>query len=116
MKQLILTLLLVGTTVISYAQKKESYKVEIQTSAICEMCQYAIEYELSYTKGVKNATLDLETKKVLVEYNDKKISPEQIRKAITMVGYHADDMERDPEAYKKLPACCKDGAHENDHH
>jgi hypothetical protein len=30
-----------------------------------------------------------------------------LRKAVSDVGYDADDMSADPEAYKDLPACCK---------
>ena len=34
---------------------------------------------------------------------------------ITKVGYNADDKKRDPKAYAKLPACCKDGGHDKGH-
>ncbi|MEP1096033.1 MAG: heavy metal-associated domain-containing protein [Cyclobacteriaceae bacterium] len=86
-------------------------QIEIQTSAICEMCQHAIEYDLAFVKGVKSAELNLDNKVVTVLYNPKKISPDEIRTSITKVGYHADFMARDSIAYDKLPFCCKDGQH-----
>ncbi|MEP5614384.1 MAG: heavy metal-associated domain-containing protein [Cyclobacteriaceae bacterium] len=86
-------------------------QIEIQTSAICEMCQHAIEYDLAFVRGVKNAELNLDNKVVTVLYNPKKITPEEIRTSITKVGYHADFMARDSIAYSKLPFCCKDGNH-----
>lgn len=89
------------------------YRIDIQTSAICEMCQYAIEKDLAFEKGVKSADLNLETKVVTVVYNPKKTDPQTIRTRITKVGYHADDLQRDQEAYDNLPNCCKDGAHED---
>lgn len=98
------------------AQKKpvevaKGFEVEIQTSAICEMCQYAIEYDLTFAKGVKSAVLNLETKVVTVVYNPAKINADKIRKRIAKVGYHADSVRRDPVAYEKLPSCCKNEGH-----
>jgi mercuric ion binding protein len=109
-------LFMMAISLSTLAQKKpvetaEGHKVVIKTSAICEMCKEAIEYDLAFEKGVKMAELNLETKEVTVVYNDKKTSDEIIRKRITMVGYHADTLKRDPEAYNKLPFCCKDGGH-----
>ncbi len=86
-------------------------KLEIQTSAICEMCQYTIEKALAYEKGVKIAELNLDNKVVTVIYNDKKTDPETIRKRIALTGYHADTVARDAQAYENLPMCCQDGAH-----
>lgn len=109
-KPVAIALMLLGSLAVS----AQDHYVEIQTSAICEMCQYAIEKEMAYEKGVKNATLDLDSKKLLVYYNPKKTNPETIRTRVTLTGYHADSLRRDPEAYAKLPACCKDGAHQED--
>lgn len=88
--------------------------VQIKTSAICEMCKYTIEKDMAFEKGVKSADLNLENKVLTVVYSSKKTDADKIRKRITMVGYNADDFERDPEAYDNLPACCKDGAHDDD--
>jgi len=97
------------------AQDKGVKEVVIKTSAQCGMCKDRIESELGFTKGVKYANLDLETKEVTVRYKASKTSEENIRKAIAGVGYDADDVPADPEAYEKLPACCKKGGHDHDH-
>lgn len=89
----------------------KGYKIEIQTSAICEMCQYALEKDLAFEKGVKEATLNLDNKVMTVIYNSKKTNDQIIRECITKVGYHADTLFRDPIAYENLPMCCKDGSH-----
>lgn len=94
---------------------KGGYKIDIMTSAICDMCKHAIEYDLTFRKGIKDVNLDLDTKVVSVVYNPKKTDTNTIRKHITMVGYHADSLQRDPVAYEKLPFCCKDGGHDDDH-
>lgn len=100
----------------SFAQKEpvkvaKGHQVEIQTSAICAMCQHAIEYDLTFAKGVKSADLNLDNKVVTIVYNEDKITPEELRTRITKVGYHADFMARDSIAYENLPMCCKDGNH-----
>jgi mercuric ion binding protein len=103
-------IVLSGLSFFSHAQKSDG-KLEIKTSAICEMCKETIEYDLTFTKGIKFAELNLENKVVTVEFNPKKISADDVRKRITMVGYHADWLERDSTAYENLPFCCKDGSH-----
>ena len=112
MKKLIIIMAFVAFNVAAHAQTE---KVEIKTSAICGMCKNTIERDLAFEKGVKSADLDLETKVLTVEYNSKKTTSEKIRTRITKVGYNADDMKRDPKAYAKLPACCQDGGHDDDH-
>lgn len=100
----------------SYAQKQpekvsNGFKIDIQTSAICEMCKETLEKDLTFEKGVKEVNLDLETKVFSIVYNPKKTDPQTLRKRITMVGYHADTLKRDSVAYENLPWCCKDGGH-----
>jgi mercuric ion binding protein len=116
MKQAVfLFLVLVGNVCLAQQapiEVAEGHSISIKTSAICEMCKEAIEYDLVYEKGVKSSDLDLDNKVVTVVYNPKKTDAETIRKRITKVGYHADDLIRDPRAYENLPFCCKDGAHD----
>lgn len=115
MKNLLTTLcfaiLLSGTT---FAQEKKTEKAEIHTSAICEMCKETIEYELTFTKGIKFVELNDDSKIVTVEYNPKKITVDEIRRSISGVGYDADSVKRDPEAYANLPFCCRvEGIHKS---
>ncbi|MEQ8715746.1 MAG: MerP protein, partial [Cyclobacteriaceae bacterium] len=70
MKQLLL-IVFVLTANACLAQQQpievaEGYSISIKTSAICEMCKEAIEYDLAYEKGVKSSDLDLENKVVTV--------------------------------------------------
>jgi copper chaperone CopZ len=109
---IILALGLFSITAVAQEKKEKSKKIEtieIQTSAICGMCEERIENDLAYAKGVKYVELDDKTKIVTVEYKTSKTNPDEIRKAISKIGYDADDVEADPVAYEKLPACCKKG-------
>lgn len=89
--------------------KKKVDEVKIQTSAICGMCKDRIEHELAYTKGVKYAELDPDTKVVKIEYKTNKTNPEKLRKVISNIGYDADDVPANKEAHDQLPACCQKG-------
>lgn len=81
--------------------------IQIQTSAQCGMCKTTIDEGLAKVEGIYFASLDMKNKVVMVNYDAKKITPEEIRKAISALGYDADDLMGDPEAYKKLPGCCQ---------
>ena len=101
----ILILVFIGSTNL-FAQK-HTQSISIQTSAQCEMCKTTIEKALAYEKGVVSSELNMETKEVSVKYKSKKTSPEKIRKALTEIGYDADDLTANKKAYSKLPNCCK---------
>ena len=90
------------------------HQIEIKTSAVCEMCKETLEQDLTFEKGVKSVNLDVDTKVLTIVYNNKKTDPTALRKRVTLVGYHADSLQRDPKAYQNLPFCCKDGAHDGD--
>lgn len=94
-------------TMIMYAQSAKTGSIEIKTSAQCGMCKERIETGMAFEKGIKDVSLDLETKIVTINYNPKKTTPEEIRKEISKLGYDADSIPADPKAYAKLPPCCK---------
>jgi cation transport ATPase len=106
MKKLLLLVLVFTLVFSAQAQVKT---IGIQTSAICEMCKDRLEKDLTFEKGVKSVNLDLETKVLNIAYMDGKTNPDALRKRVTLVGYHADSLKRDPKAYEKLDPCCKDG-------
>ncbi len=92
----------------SFAQKQSNIEqVNIKTSAVCKKCKEKIESNLSFEKGVKNVELNIETKIVTVKYNPDKTDPDNIRKAISKLGYDADDIKSDCKAHENLAQCCK---------
>ena len=113
MKYVLSTILFL--TLGSVMAQKKADTVMIQTSAICEMCQYTIEKDLAFEKGVKTSSLNLDNKVLMVVYDPRKTEPNKIRTRITMIGYNADSLKRDPKAYKELPFCCQDGGHGGEH-
>jgi hypothetical protein len=62
-KKMRTTLLILFATLsmnVAFAQKSIE-TVEIQTSAVCDMCKETIEKQLAFTKGVTAAELDVKT-------------------------------------------------------
>jgi copper chaperone CopZ len=92
-----------------FAQEKKSKTetIEIKSSVVCGMCKEKIEKELAFEKGVKAIDVNLKAQTVTVTFNPKKTDKEKIKKAITEIGYDADDLIAEEKAYNKLPACCK---------
>lgn len=64
--------------------KKESYLVEGMT---CSGCERTVQRVVTNLEGVESAKADLSTSTVSVEYNPEKVNIDQIRSAISGVGY-----------------------------
>jgi periplasmic mercuric ion binding protein len=72
----------------------------IKTSAECEFCKTSIEKLLGDMKGIKRATVNIATKELVVKYNTKKITIDEIRIALSNAGYDADDVKANNKAKK----------------
>lgn len=107
---IILTVILSFTLANSTLAQKEVKTIEIKTSSQCGECKERIEKAFAFEKGVKKARLDVDTKVLTVVYKTSKTNPDVIKKVVANVGYDADDVLADKEAYKNLPKCCKKGA------
>jgi copper chaperone CopZ len=97
-------------TVISFtvfAQKSEE-TITIKSVIACQTCVDRIQKDLPYrAKGIKTVTASVATNEIVVTYRTDKTAPNDIRKAITAIGYDADDMKADEAAFKKLPEHCR---------
>jgi len=113
---LMLALLFVSSFAFSQKPAAKTETVVIMTSAECGECKERIEGSLNYTKGVKFAELDVNSRKLTVKFKNDVISLAEIKKQISNLGYNADEVLADPIAYEKLPACCKAGGMENTGH
>jgi mercuric ion binding protein len=118
MKQLTLIFALILGVVFSVSANKpgKEKEVKIKTSAVCEMCKERIEKNLSLSKGISEAVLNLDDKVVTVKYNPKKTDEVAIRKVITETGYDADNLQCSQSAHDKLPNCCQKTAEAHGHH
>lgn len=74
-------------------KKKKSEKVTFAVNMYCESCKTKIEKNISWEKGVKDLTVNLEKKTVAIVYNPQKTTAEKLKKAIEKLGYTAEKEE-----------------------
>ena len=104
MRNIIIISLFSILTMNAWAQKET---VKIETSAQCEMCKERIEEEMQFTKGVTAANLDVESQILTITFKSKKTNLDKIKRAISLIGYDADEILADEKAHDKLPKCCQ---------
>ena len=108
-KAIVLILLFAGLYVKDVSAQDQTIK--IKTSAVCGECKTTIEKALNFSKGVKKASLDVDSKMVTVVFRAEKTDPDKIKLAISKAGYDADSIPANPKAYARLKDCCKKGGH-----
>lgn len=109
MKTIFLSLIFLLVSTISLGQK--SITSHIQTNAQCGDCKERIESKLNYTKGIKFAELDDQTKILTVKFDPNKLDLLDIKKIIAKIGYNADEIIAEKEDVEKLPKCCQPNGH-----
>ena len=106
---IIITLIAFSSSNVNAQKVKKKETIVIRTSSECDMCKERIEKEMAYTKGVLSATLDVEKAELTAIYKPHKTTPKKIREAISNLGYDADTIKANKEAYNQLPNCCQKG-------
>lgn len=74
---------------------------------VCETCGGNFKTVLSKIKGLKKYAIDDKKMLITVYYNNQQTNINTIRTAISKMGYDADNIKADPNAYEKLDGCCK---------
>ena len=111
-QKLVLVFLLILVTQTISAQKSNE-KAVVKTvlncdhCKECETCGLKFRAEMLKIKGVKMYELDDQAMTFTVYYNAKKTDLQTIKIAISKLGYDADEVKADPEAYENLDGCCK---------
>ena len=90
------------------AQTKPVVTTLIKTpNALCEQCKIRIETYLKRYDGVAEITVNYRKGETKVKYITDRINIEEIKTAISNVGYEAGDVPVNEDAYKRLPLSCK---------
>lgn len=102
--------------VISFAvsAQKNIEEVSFPVKGNCSMCKKRIEEALDI-KGVKSANWDIKSGMCTVVFNNKKITLDQIHKAIAAAGHDTEKEKAPDEVYKNLPDCCLYRDYHNPH-
>lgn len=114
MKNIFLPLILLFSAQLAYSQSSKIKTTEIKTEIACDHCVKCESCDLNIythikdnTKGVRSVKIDADKNVIVVKYNSKRTSVEEIEKAITMAGFDANDQQPTEKAYNSLDACCK---------
>jgi len=100
--------LLAGLHFGARAQQKKPITVKIQTPTLqCDACKQRIEEYLKFEEGVTKVVAYPRSRYTMVTYLADRTNMENIKTAIANLGYDADDIPADPEAYKQLPKTCR---------
>ena len=91
------------------AQMPKMQRAEIKTpGAQCQVCKTTIESTApKFTEGLMKITVNFRTGITVVQWYPDRTNIEEIKTAIANSGYDADDVEANPDAYKRLPLSCK---------
>lgn len=106
-------MLLAFSNTVSAQEKKTIQTATIKTAIYCDHCKACetcgpkFNQTLLKEKGVQMVVLDDKSMTIKVTYNSKKTDLATIKKAISKLGYDADDVKADPVAYDGLDGCCK---------
>ena len=73
----------------------------------CGNTEKVIGSALNGVDGVTLAQVDMKNQMAHVHYKTASVKPAKLEKAVTAVGFDANDTKRDKKAYSELPACCQ---------
>jgi copper chaperone CopZ len=113
MKKILWMTLIVNCFMLISRAQQPVRKGALETATIsvptvqCEQCKDRIEKYISREDGIQMVKVDYKHHTCKVTYIWDRTTIENIKTAIANIGYDAGDVAADPEAYKKLPTCCK---------
>lgn len=106
--KLLLALVFGLATTTTMAQSKTQLTAVIKTPTVqCDQCKARIERYMAHEDGIVKVNVDYKKKTTTVTYITDRTNIENIKAMIANVGYDADDVTAEPDAYKRLPTCCK---------
>lgn len=99
---------LVAFTFTASAQQVTTAKAVIKTPGLyCDICKDKVEQALFKQYGIISYKVDVKKLTTTVSWVTDRTDIEQIKTMIANAGFDADDVTADPDAYKRLPPCCK---------
>jgi mercuric ion binding protein len=107
---LLLMGLILGITVTASAQNKTESAIRRDTLLVngnCGMCKQRIEQAVLQVKGTRLASWNSQTQQLVVLYDGRKATAQDIHKAVVAVGHDTDKMRANENTYQQLHGCCQ---------
>lgn len=99
---------LISFSTASVAQNKAVQKAIIQTPGVQdEACKTRIDNFLAHEYGITAVKADYKKHTVTVQWLRDRTNIENIKTALANMGYDADDVTADPDAFNRLPLPCR---------
>lgn len=96
------------TGIFTAVNAQKATTVTIKTPTVqCESCKQRIENAMARVEGVAKTTVNFRNHTTKVTFWNDRTNIENVKTAIANIGYDADDVTADADAYKRLPQCCK---------
>jgi copper chaperone CopZ len=113
----LITLVTISGSIAQVVKKGGLETATIKTPTVqCDECKQRIENYVSREQGVQKVVVDYKKKTTTVTYVVDRTNIENVKAAIANCGYDADDVLAEPDAYKRLPTCCKKPEDGGGHH
>jgi cation transport ATPase len=106
MKKIVLAVLMVLVTGVTFAQEKNK-KLTMEVDGKCDMCKTRIEKSALAVKGVKYAMWDIPSHELSLIIDERKTDPMQVKAALVAVGHDTKELKATQEAYDGVHPCCK---------
>ncbi|MDR0700385.1 MAG: heavy-metal-associated domain-containing protein [Tannerella sp.] len=74
-------------------KKKKTKEVTFSVNMTCENCKAKIERHISWEKGVKDLTVNLDKKQVTIKYDPAKTAEDKLKKAIETLEFTCQKVE-----------------------
>ncbi len=108
MKTKLLTIVTLFITSFAFSQQKALQKAVITTPGVrSEICKTNIDNRLVHEYGISSVKADYKRHTVTVGWFTDRTNIENIKTAIANMGYDADDVTAEPDAYKRLGKECQ---------
>jgi len=87
------------------SKEKEMITTSVFVAGNCGMCKARIE-KAAKINGVSSATWDKDSKQLVLEFNTKTVSQNDIEKAVAKAGHDTKNHSAKKDTYNDLPGCC----------
>ena len=93
-------------SLVNYSSSNNLLHSSFHVSGNCEMCKDRIEKAASAVPGVSDASWDIETNEMELNYDKSRTDLLSIQSAIAAVGHDTELVRADDSVYNALPECC----------
>lgn len=108
MKRKFLIVFILFTASVSFGQQKAIRKAVISTPGVrSEACKSYIDNRLVHEYGISSVKADFKKHTVAIVFFTDRTNIENVKTALANMGYDADDVTAEPDAYKRLSQDCQ---------